>query len=288
MTDTTDRSSTAEADTGVEEGLAAARDVTPTVALVTGASSGIGKELARLLVRDGWTVLAAAEDSAIHDAAAELSVNGGIVEPFQVDLTHPDGIEWLWDQATQGGARDVDLVALNAGVGAGGRSFVEIPLEEDLQLVRLNVTSVVHLAKLATTAMSARGHGRLLFTSSVAATMPAPYLATYAASKSFVQSFSEALRGELKDSGVVVTALQPGPTDTNFFRRAQMELTTRVGRGSKDDPATVARQGYLAVLDADDKVVAGNPLNKVQVASTRLLPEPVRAAVHSLLTKPQR
>ena len=169
-----------------------------------------------------------------------------------------------------------------------GAASSDIPLEEDLQVIRLNVTSVVHLAKLAAAEMSRRQGGRLLFTSSVAATMPAPYLATYAASKSFVQSFAQALRGELADQGVVVTALQPGPTDTNFFRRAQMEVSTRVGRGSKDDPAKVARQGYEAVLGGDDKVVAGNPLNKVQAASTRLMPERLRATVHSLLTKPQQ
>jgi short-subunit dehydrogenase len=290
MTDTMSRADTPEiAETGAKEGIARRHGVIPTVALVTGASSGIGMELARLLVQDGWTVVAAAEDDAIQAAAAELSADAaeGHVEPVQVDLTQHDGVEMLWDRATAGGTREVDLVALNAGIGAGGRSFVEIQLEEDLRVVALNVTSTVHLAKRATEAMQMRGRGRLLFTSSIAATMPAPYQATYAASKAFVQSFAEALRGELKDGGVVVTALQPGPTDTSFFQRAGMQATTRVGRGRKDDPAMVARQGYEAVLADHDRVVGGNPLNKVQEATARVVPDRVRAAMHAFLTKPQ-
>lgn len=288
MTTTLNHDRTRDAAASGEE-IARAHGVTPTVALVTGASSGIGKELAGLLARDGWTVVAAAEDAGIEQTATELEAEGapGGVEAVQVDLSTAEGVEHAWERATAGGSRDVDLVALNAGIGAGGRSFVEIPLDEDLQVIRLNVESVVHLAKLAARSMKTRGHGHLLFTSSVAATMPAPYLATYAASKSFVQSFAEALRGELRDSGVVVTALQPGPTDTNFFRRAQMEVSTRVGRGAKDDPAKVARQGYEAVLADEDAIVAGNVLNKVQVAATRLMPERLRAAVQGLMTKPQ-
>jgi len=290
MTDTINRPAQEQATgTSADEGLAQARGVLPTVALVTGASSGIGKELARLLVQDGWTVVIAAEDAAIDEAARELSsaVDAtGEAEAIQVDLASEGGVQLLWDRATRDGTRDIDFVALNAGVGAGGRSFVDTPLESDLQLVRLDVESVVHLAKLAAASMARRQNGRLLFTSSVAATMPAPYLATYAASKAFVQSFAEALRTELLDQGVVVTALQPGPTDTNFFRRAQMAVSTRVGRGPKDDPAKVARQGYEAVLDGADKVVGGNPLNLVQAVATRVMPERVRSAVQSVMTKP--
>ncbi len=265
MTETIDRPDTQDATTSADRGIARARGVTPTVAVVTGASSGIGKELARLLLQDGWTVVAAAEDPSIMMAAEELSRDGGEgrVETVQVDLSSAEG------------------------VGAGGGSFVEIPLEEDLQVVALNVTSTVHLAKLAAREMHQRGSGRLLFTSSIAATMPAPYQATYGASKAFVQSLAEALRGELAGRGVVVTALQPGPTDTNFFRRARMQASTRVGRGPKDDPAKVARQGYEAVLGGSDRVVAGNPLNTVQEAAARVMPDRVRAAMHAVLTKPQ-
>jgi len=289
MTDTmTAPDATSTAVTGTDESIAQAWGVTPTVAVVTGASSGIGKELARLLLQDGWTVVATAEDPTIMLAADELARDGGEsrVETVQVDLTTPEGVETLWDRATAGGTREVDLVALNAGVGAGGRPFVEIPMDEDMQVLALNVFSTVRLAKLAAREMQQRGSGRLLFTSSMAATMPAPYQATYGASKAFVQSFAEALRGELGGQGVVVTALQPGPTDTGFFRRAQMEASTLVGRGPKDDPATVARQGYEAVLVGKDRVVGGNPLNKVQEAAARIMPDRVRAAMHAVLTRP--
>jgi uncharacterized protein len=289
MTDTISRPGT-QATTSGEPGMARAHGVTPTVAVVTGASSGIGRELARLLLQDGWTVVAAAEDPGIMMTAEELSQDGGEghVESVQVDLTAHDGVDMLWDRATAGGSRQVGLVALNAGVGAGGRRFVEIPLEEDLHVVALNVTSTVHLAKLAAREMHQGGGGRLLFTSSIAATLPAPYQATYGASKAFVQSFAEALRAELAERGVVVTALQPGPTDTNFFQRAQMQVSTRVGRGPKDDPATVARQGYEAVLGGADRVVGGNVLNKVQEAAARVMPDRARAAMHAVLTKPQQ
>ncbi|HEX6887492.1 MAG TPA: SDR family NAD(P)-dependent oxidoreductase, partial [Candidatus Nanopelagicales bacterium] len=295
MTDTMNRTETASTDptsaeaTGARESIARGHGVTPTVAVVTGASSGIGKELARLLLQDGWTVVATGEDPTVLMAQDELSQDGGEghLETVQADLTWPEGVETLWERATAGGTRQVDLVALNAGVGAGGRSFVEIPLDEDVQVVALNVLSTVRLAKLAAREMQQRGSGRLLFTSSIAATMPAPYQATYGASKAFVQSFAEALRAELADQGVVVTALQPGPTDTNFFRRAQMEASTLVGRGPKDDPATVARQGYEAVLVGKDRIVGGNPLNTVQEAAARIMPDRVRAAMHAVLTKPQ-
>jgi short-subunit dehydrogenase len=295
MTDTMTRPEAAGAEptsaetTGAPESIAVAHGVTPTVALVTGASSGIGKELARLLLQDGWTVVATAEDPTIMLAQDELSrdASEGHLETVQADLTWPDGVETLWERATAGGTRQVDLVALNAGIGAGGRSFVEIPMDEDVQVVALNVLSTVRLAKLAAREMAQRGSGRLLFTSSIAATMPAPYQATYGASKAFVQSFAEALRGELAEQGVVVTALQPGPTDTNFFRRAQMAASTRVGRGPKDDPALVARQGYEALLVGKDRIVGGNPLNTVQEAAARIMPDRVRAAMHAVLTRPQ-
>jgi short-subunit dehydrogenase len=262
--------------------LAREHGVTPTVAVVTGASSGIGRELARLLARDGWTVVAVAEDDAIRDAGQDAGV-----EAVQLDLTDDGAVSLLWERATAGGTRDVDLVVLNAGVGAGGRKFIDIPLQEDLDLVALNVVSTLALAKRAAVEMAARRTGRLLFTSSLAATMPAPYQASYGASKAFVQSLAQALHKELAEEGVIVTALLPGPTETNFFRRAGMQTTTRMGRAPKDDPATVAQQGYTAVLSGDDRVVGGNPLNKVQEVASRVLPDRVRASVQAFLARPR-
>jgi short-subunit dehydrogenase len=180
----------------------------------------------------------------------------------------------------------LDAVALNAGIGVNGDFARDIPLEDDLRLIAVNVTAVVHLAKRVLPAMVERGAGRVLITSSVAATMPGPYYATYAASKAFLQSFAQAIRFELKDTGVTVTALQPGPTDTEFFDRAGMD-DTKVADADKDDPATVARQGFEAMLAGEDHVIAGSSKNKLQVAGGKLLPEKARAGLHAAQTRPR-
>jgi short-subunit dehydrogenase len=178
----------------------------------------------------------------------------------------------------------VDVLVLNAGIGVGG-PFVETSWEDDRQLLGLNVVSAVHLTKRVLPAMVARGAGRVLFTGSVAGTMPGPYYATYAASKAFVLSFAEAIRYEVKDSGVTVTTLLPGPTDTAFFERADME-DTRVAQGAKDDPAEVAKDGFEALMAGKAKVVAGSAKNTAQVASARVMPEQAQAAMHARQTKP--
>ena len=133
--------------------------------------------------------------------------------------------------------------------------------------------------------MVARGQGQVLFTSSIASMMPGTYQAVYNASKSFVQSFAEALRAELKDTGVTVTALLPGPTDTNFFHRAEMD-DTRVGAGRKDDPAVVARQGFEAMMKGTEKVVAGSAKTKIQGAASKVLPDSAKAAMHRRMAEP--
>ncbi|MGY2062584.1 SDR family NAD(P)-dependent oxidoreductase, partial [Nocardia gipuzkoensis] len=186
------------------------------LALVTGASSGIGFEIAKQFQARGFDLVVAAEDVAVETAAAALN-DGTDVRPVRVDLRTSTGVEQLYATATEGGRR-LDAVALNAGVGRGGL-FTETALAAELDIVDLNVRSTVHLAKLVARDMAARGEGRILFTASLAAMMPGPRQAVYNASKSFVLSFAEALREELRDSGVTVTALLPGPTDTDFFRR---------------------------------------------------------------------
>jgi short-subunit dehydrogenase len=169
-------------------------------------------------------------------------------------------------------------------VGVGG-PFVDNDLEDELRLIDLNVVSVVRLAKYAVRDMVSRGSGRILFTSSIAAELPAPFLAVYGASKAFVQSFAEALHYELKDTGVTVTALQPGPTDTNFFERAEM-MDTRVAVEEKDDPAEVARQGFEAMMAGKHRIVAGSVSNKAQSAAAGVLPEQVKARQHAKQTEP--
>jgi short-subunit dehydrogenase len=253
------------------------------LALVTGASSGIGLELARQFARGGFDLVVTAEDEALALAAEGLREEGRAVQAVRADLATYDGVEQLW-AAVQATGRPVDAVALNAGVGVGG-PFVETDLDDELRLIALNVTSTVHLAKRVTAQMAARGAGRVLVTSSIAARMPAPFQAVYGASKAFVQSFGQALRNELSDAGVSVTVVLPGPTETEFFDRAEMG-GTRVAEMSKDDPEQVARQGYEALMDGKDHVVAGSLSTKVQGAAAAVTPGPVGAAAHRRLSEP--
>jgi uncharacterized protein len=180
--------------------------------------------------------------------------------------------------------RPVDAIAINAGVGVGG-PFIDTDLEAELRLINLNVVSVVRLSKYVLRDMISRGEGRVLYTSSIAADMPAPFEAVYGASKAFELSFAEAVRNELKDTGVTITVLQPGATETNFFRRAGME-DTKVGAGKKDDPAEVAKQGFEALMAGKDHIVAGSLKNKLQDAAAQVMPEPAKAAAHRKLSEP--
>jgi len=255
------------------------------LALVTGASSGIGRHLAREFVEHGYDVVVAAEDDAIHQAAAELQALDGVrVEAVQVDLRDPEGVQELWRRVTAGG-RTLDAAALNAGVGAGGEFADSTRLPDELSIVDLNVRSTVHLAKLVSGQMAHRGGGRILFTSSIASTMPGTYQAVYNASKSFVQSFALALRDELSDRGVTVTSLMPGPTDTEFFARADM-LDTKVGAGDKDDPADVAHDGFVALINGEERVVSHSLRTRAQSRMSRVLPDRAKAAMHRRMAEP--
>lgn len=257
---------------------------TAPLALVTGASSGIGLSLARDLAGRGYDLVVAAEDDELHAAAEELGASGRDVVAVQADLTNPEGVDLLYAEAT-GTGRPVDVLVLNAGVGVGGR-FWETDLTDDLRLVDLNVRSTVHLAKLVVRDMVARGQGRVLVTASIAAKAPGPYHATYAASKAFVHSFAEGIRVELKDTGVTVTSLMPGPTDTEFFARADME-DTAVGSGRKDDPDDVAKDGVEALLAGKDHVVAGAFRNRAMAAGSTVSPDKAAAAGMGQMAKPR-
>jgi uncharacterized protein len=253
-------------------------------AVVTGASSGIGLELAKQFAGNGFDLLIAAEDDGLEAAAAEVRSLGADVRSVQVDLSEYDGVERLATEIASLGGR-VDAVAINAGIGVGGTFASDTDLEAELQLVRLNCASTVHLAKRVLPAMVSRGSGRILFTSSIAGTMPAPFEAVYGASKAFVVSFSDSLREEVKDTGVTITALMPGPTETNFFHRAGMD-DTAVGAGDKADAAQVAKQGYDALMAGDGHVIAGPLKTKLQGLANEVLPEKLKALAHRGMSEP--
>lgn len=254
------------------------------LALITGASSGIGSELAGQFVSHGFDVVIAAEDEGIHAASERLRSTGATVEAVQVDLATEEGVERLY-AAVRATGRPLDSVALNAGIGEGGAFATDTDLRRELRLVDLNVRSTVHLSKLVLRDMVQRDQGRLLFTSSIASTMPGPFQAVYNASKSFVQSFALALRNELKDTGITVTALMPGPTDTEFFERAGM-TDTPVGAASKDDPTDVARMGFEALMEGKERVVAASLSSKLQGRAGKLLPDSLKAEMHRKLAEP--
>jgi uncharacterized protein len=255
------------------------------LAVVTGASTGIGRALAEELVGHGFDVVIAADEPAILDAAAELTTPDRHVHAVQVDLSTAEGVETLYAKVRETG-RTPEAVALNAGIGVSGR-FDETDVADHLRLVDLNVRSTVHLAHLLVRDMVAAGRGRVLVTSSIAAVAPGPYHATYAASKAFVHSFAEGIREELKGTGVTVTSLMPGPTDTEFFRRADMGDTPLGQTDKKDDPREVAHDGYEALMAGRSSVVAGSAKNRIQAEIGTHLPDALAAPIFARMTKPQ-
>jgi short-subunit dehydrogenase len=253
-------------------------------AVVTGASSGIGFELAKVFAEEGFDLLVTAEDAEIDQAQRELNQLTASVECTRLDLSREEEVARLYERI-QATARPVDVLVLNAGIGAGGDFVRENDLRKVLRLIDLNVRSTVHLCKLVAQDMVARDEGRILFTSSIASTMPGSYQAAYNASKSFVQSFALAIRNELEDTNVTVTSLMPGPTETEFFERAEME-DTPIGESEKDDPAEVARQGFDALMAGKGKVVGGSLKNKAQAAAAKVLPDSVKAEMHRKQAEP--
>ena len=247
------------------------------LALVTGASAGIGYELAKQFAENGYDLVITAEDSQIAEAATAVQGAGAHVDYFQVDLSKIDGAAKLYEFVTSLG-RPLAVAALNAGAGVGGDFARETSIEDELDIIHLNVRSTVLLAKMVVRDMVERKEGKILLTSSVVGVLYAPLQAVYGGTKAFVQSFGMSLRNELKDTGVTVTVLQPGATETNFFDARGLP-ETKVAKTKKDDPALVAKQGFKALMNGDSHVVAGSLLNKVEVAIGKILPESAKAAV---------
>ena len=253
------------------------------LAVVTGASSGIGLELARAFAHNGYDLLLAA-DRDLNEAEAACESEGAQVRTVEVDLSTKDGVDSLYRAIKDAGA-PVSVLAANAGIGLG-HGFLDQDLNDALKVVDTNVTGTLALIHAVGRDMRAAGDGKILITSSIASMIPGAFQAVYNGTKAFLQSFSFAIRNELKDTGVTVTALLPGPTDTEFFSRADM-LDTNVGsKGDKnDDPAMVAKAGYEALMKGEGDVVAGLK-NKLQAATTRVTSDSVLAEMHRNMAEP--
>src|SRR6185312_12851435 len=221
--------------------------MTNQFAVVTGASSGIGLSLAKELATRGYDLAICSAGERLDAAEVELQNQGVNIFRIQADLATREGVEQLWSEVESQG-RNVDIVCINAGVGVGGL-FAENDLEAELNSIELNCVGVVQLAKYVVQHMLANGAGKILFTASIAGEMVAPRQAVYAATKAFDLSFAHSLRYELRDTNITVTALQPGPTNTDFFHRAGMENTKVGSEGKKESsPEDVAKQGIDALL----------------------------------------
>jgi short-subunit dehydrogenase len=251
------------------------------LAVVTGASSGIGYELARLVAEDGYDLVIAADRPEIVEAAQALEGLGAYVQHLNVDLATLEGVDRL---VALVGGRPVDVLMANAGHGLG-HAFLEQDLAAWRHVIDTNITGTVYLLQQLAPRMVARGQGRILFTGSIAGLMPGTFQAVYNGTKAFVDSFAWALRNELKDTGVTVTTLMPGATDTDFFERAGM-LDTKVGQGSKDNAAKVARTGYEAMKKGEGDVVAGWK-NKLQAAVGAITPDSIKAEQHRKMAEPR-
>jgi short-subunit dehydrogenase len=249
-------------------------------AIVTGASSGIGYHLARRAAEEGYDLLIAADEPQIQEAAARLQAIGRQVTAIEADLSRTEGVDRLVAAA---GQRPVDLLMANAGRGLG-HAFLDQQFSDVMHVLDTNVTGTLYLLHNVVPRMRARGSGRVLITGSIAGFMPGSFQAVYNGTKAFIDSFSFALRNELKDSGVTITCLMPGPTDTEFFARADM-LDTKVGTDEKADPAEVARIGFEAMMNGEGDVVAGWK-NKMQVAMANVTPSAVLAEQHRKMAEP--
>ncbi len=250
------------------------------LAIVTGASTGIGYELAVCCAEHGFDLIVAADEPAIQQAQLELQKLGGKVDAVEVDLSTLEGVDRLCAAA---GGRPVDALLANAGRGLG-HAFLDQDFGEVRQVIDTNITGTVYLVHRIGREMRDRDKGRILITSSIAALLPGAYQAVYNATKSFLESFSFALRNELKDTSVTVTSLLPGPTDTEFFARGNL-MDTKFGQKKKDDPAMAARAGFDAMMKGKGDVVSGWH-NKLQAAIAHVLPSGVKAEMHRRQAEP--
>lgn len=250
------------------------------LAVVTGASSGIGFELAELCAKDGFDLVIAADEPEIEAVAKQFERHNVKVDWVECDLAKEEGVDELLDAI---GRRHVDVLMANAGHGLG-HAFLDQDFSDILHVIDTNITGTVFLIHRVGQRMRDHGAGKILITGSIAGFIPGAYQAIYNASKAFLDSFAFALRAELAESGVTVTCLMPGATETEFFERADL-ADTEIGQSKKDDPADVARQGYEAMMRGDGDVVTGW-YNKLQTAIANVTPAGLLARRHASQTAP--
>ena len=250
------------------------------LAIVTGASSGIGYELAKLCAENGYDLIVAADEPEIKEAAQAFRALGVTVEAVETDLATLEGVDRLYEAAK---GQPVEALLANAGHGLG-KGFLDQNFDEARHVIDTNITGTIYLLQQVGREMRARGQGRILITGSIAGFMPGAFQAVYNGTKAFIDSFSFALRAELKATGVTVTCLMPGATETEFFERADM-LDTKVGQQEKDDPAKVAKDGFDAMMNGEGDVVSGWK-NKLQTTLAAVTPSGVLAEQHRKMAEP--
>ena len=249
-------------------------------AIVTGASSGIGYELAKQCAENGFDLLIAADQPEIEQAAQNFRTYGVTVDAMQTDLATLEGVDELYAAAH---GRRVDALLANAGHGLG-HSFLDQEFTDIRHVIDTNVIGTTYLVHKVGREMRSRNQGRILLTGSVAGHIPGPFQAVYHSSKAYVDSFAVALRNELKDTEITVTCLQPGATETEFFERADL-MDTKLGQQEKADPAKVAKVGFEAMMKGEGDVVPGLQ-NKMQVAASGVLPQDRLAQQNRKMTEP--
>lgn len=252
------------------------------LAVITGASSGIGLELAKKAAADGCDLILVADRDLSEGASAARKAGAASVDTIEADLATREGLTALMSKIA---GRPVDVLIANAGHGQG-EAFLDEEWIEIAHVIHTNVTGTVALIHMIGQEMRARNSGRILVTGSIAGHMPGAFQLVYNSTKSFMDYFCVGLANELKETEVVVTCLQPGVTDTEFFERAEL-MDTKVGQQEKADPAKVAKDGYEALLDGDTQVVSGF-MNKVQTLFADILPKETVAQMHRRLAEPQK
>ncbi|TWD15960.1 SDR family NAD(P)-dependent oxidoreductase [Marihabitans asiaticum] len=252
------------------------------LALVTGASAGIGRSIAADLASRGYDIVGVGSSAKVEDLASELTQT--VVHPVRADLSTREGVDQVWREV-EALDRPLEVAALNAGRSLGG-GFLDTDIEEELVMIALNITSQVLLAKHVTRRMSEQGHGGILITSSLSALTPTPYESIYGPTRAFMLSFAEGLREEMKEHGVTVTALLPGATATDFHHSAGMDNTVFGNNDWKNDPGLVARQGVDALMAGKDHVVGGDAKTRRSALLNRVLPDSVKARRFAKSSRP--